>query len=245
MRIMLAGDTHGNLTHIRYLIGEALEKKCDAIFVLGDFGFWPHSENGIKFIEQLETLLELAELDLFWLDGNHENHDILDVVVENGDRDDKDFVLITPRIRYAPRGHVWVWGETKFMALGGAFSVDRSARELGVSWWNQEMLTWGQAEKASKSGKVDILLCHDGPANVDYNKHLALKGFPLWKKCINSEENKRRINYVVNQVMPKSIFHGHIHMRYSDKVKFGHGDVYVEGLDCDFRYEDSWCLIDV
>ena len=42
MRILLAGDTHGNTTHVRYLIDVAVDQGCDRIFQLGDFGAWEH-----------------------------------------------------------------------------------------------------------------------------------------------------------------------------------------------------------
>jgi hypothetical protein len=67
------------------------------------------------------------------------------------------FVEVTDRILWAPRGHRWTWQGVRFLALGGAFSIDRQYRKLDSGrwgWFKEEVIT-PRAGEAGHSRRAD------------------------------------------------------------------------------------------
>jgi Calcineurin-like phosphoesterase len=131
-RLLLAGDCHGDIDHVGWLIERAQEKYCTALFVLGDFGYWEHTDGGL-FLDQCSDLAAMTGVTIYWLDGNHENHTWLRkrYLTELVPRDEWGFVQIRMGLYHAPRAHRWTWQGRTFMALGGAYSIDKEGRLKG------------------------------------------------------------------------------------------------------------------
>ncbi|WPH57826.1 hypothetical protein [Mycobacterium phage WXIN] len=240
-RIMCLGDTHGNTNWTAWAIEYAAENGCDAIIQVGDFGLgW---DQGQFFRAVNEALVE-HDITLYWVDGNHENHDALSkrVVAHAGSSDPADRVPWsydeTPRIIHLPRGHRWEWWGVAWMALGGAASVDRLNRTPGLSWWPGETLATEDIEYASRPGDVDVVIAHDAPYGVDIPK-IGIgtpntdSGFP--HMClVESGEHRRAVRAVVDAVRPRLYIHGHYHLRYQAFYELPGGErTLVQGLDCD------------
>src|SRR6478609_1819971 len=117
MKIAFAGDWHANtdwaVRAIEYARGEGAEH----ILHLGDYGY--DFEPGFR--NKVELALAQAHIKLWFVDGNHENFTWLyqQPVSENGLR------RISEHVYHLPRGFRWEWAGYKFLAVGGAFSVDR------------------------------------------------------------------------------------------------------------------------
>lgn len=211
MRILAVGDTHGNtewVTKVVYPNAERLE--VDLILQVGDFGFWPHYGWGKDFLYKLSHQALKTEIPVFWIDGNHDNHDVLE---ENG-MFESDYPVPVPGyegIVYLPRGIVVEFDGLSFLMLGGAHSIDEHSRILGVSWWEQELITEAQAMKAMSHGQVDVMICHDAPEVVDVpGPHAAWKDdFP------KSRANRSVLQQVFQVAEPELLVHGHHHVRYS------------------------------
>ena len=275
--LLLAGDTHGNTYQIKYLIPKALRQNADAIFVLGDFGYWEHYFDGVMFLDETDALLHEAGLELFWLDGNHENHQLLrrrylgehfedkfteekynrlnKSLSENASPDMEDipcfnnwgFAKVREHIWYVPRGTRWTWRDKKFLACGGAFSVDRYYRKQGVSFWQEETITDEDVEKSIGDGSpIDILLCHDVPAGVDIQYIFALSG-KRFTVSPESEENRQRLRQIASAVRPTHVYHGHYHQYYTTYARYGPDEntTLVTGLDCDGSGPDSYTFLDL
>lgn len=251
MRILFAGDTHGDANHIRSLLQRAQKTESEAVFVLGDFGIWDHSDQG-AFTHDVSKFSQLARIPVYFLPGNHDNYDLLEKWEKENERDEDGFVQVLPNVLYSPRGHRWEWGGAKFMSLGGAYSVDkgwrvednrkllRTARmraEMGLSlnakhryvlrtgqyyWWEQEEITDSELEYALRPGAVDVLLTHDKPrASV-----------PGWnrKDILECRPNQDKIQAVVDAKKPRFLLHGHLHYPYEQVIAAG---TVVRSLDCD------------
>lgn len=228
MKILAAGDIHGSITHARYLLESARRVGCQGILQVGDFGYMPQRST---FHAQFSELASTADIDVFWLDGNHENFAALEQVVDvESDYPQK----MLERLTYLPRGCTWTWDGLRFMALGGAYSADRAGRTEGVSWWPQELITDVQVQRAVGRGRVDIMFSHDAPEGVCPIVSSAYKDDAV------SRENRLAVTSVVQAVQPRLLVHGHYHYRYASHF----GDTFVEGLDCDGAGEDSWLVID-
>ena len=90
-----------------------------------------------------------------------------------------------------------------------------------------------------EGGPADVLVAHDCPAGVDI-PGLA-ESAHLWpaEELIVAEAHRRRLRFVVDQVRPRTVWHGHYHRRYSARTDLGYGPLSVHGLDCDESTLDS------
>lgn len=245
MRLLLAGDVHGDGNHLLYLFKMAEQFDADRIFALGDFGFWEHRPDGIEFLQEAELMVDKFGFPLYWLDGNHENHSMLrkvyaDKVVDEG------MWEIRPGVLYSPRGNRFTWDGVKFMTVGGAYSIDKNYRRPGTSWWPQETLDNDDVLRAIDDGsKVDIILSHDLPAGIDMAAIMRWRGFD-YHTIPDSEQNRRRLRSICDAVLPDFLWHGHYHMNYFQElpIAFGNHLLKVRGLACNDMGQDSWTIID-
>lgn len=231
-KLMLAGDWHGNTMWAVKAIHHAKRNGADTILQLGDFGYWRDGIEGLdtrKYFRVMHRTLEECGIDLYWIDGNHEDHSC----IENTPGATALTLAGYRRITHLPRGFRWDWWGMTWMALGGAYSVDKPWRHEGVSWWPEESLTDEQIAYATRPGNVDVIVAHDAPFGVDIpGIGPAHKGgqFPI-DQLVASEEHRRKVAHVVDAVSPTMFFHDHYHVRYQNW--YGPHRMYVAGLDCD------------
>lgn len=228
MKVLLAGDTHGNLPHVRYVLDQALLAGVTTVMQVGDFGYWPHMA---PFHDRVDELASKVGVRWLWLDGNHENFDALEAAV--------DVIAAGPQqmgeaLWYLPRASTWEEAGCRFMALGGAYSIDKAYRLEGVSWWAQELITAAQVDRALDRGRVDVLLTHDAPEGV------CPIVSPDYKDDSISRGNRKAVSAVMEASQPQLLAHGHFHHRYSARVD----RTQVEGLGRDDSGADSWIVID-
>lgn len=227
-RVAFAGDWHGNPTWAVRAIEHAHTKLADRIVHLGDFGylFYP------RFVRPVERTLEELGMHLLFVDGNHDNHQMLAglPVWPSGLR----AVGAANRIWWMPRGFRWEWHGLRWLALGGAHSVDGGVRRRsGQSWWPQERITPVQAEAAIAGGPADIMVTHDCPDGVDIP---GLDESATWfdpAEIVRSEEHRTIVGAVVREVRPAWLWHGHYHRRHTTQADLGGWQMTVTGLDCD------------
>lgn len=254
MRILMAGDTHGDLVHVRYLLQVAQQERCDCIFVLGDFGYWEHEPEGGRFLDRVNTNANMKNVPVYFLDGNHDKTSLL---LEKYDhevyQDNEGFLIVRDYVRYARRGHQWSWDDVGFMALGGAYSVDKQSRleretksgKPGSLWFPEEEMTDEELDDylvQTPIRDVDVILAHDMPraASPGWNrKH--------FDECI---PNQRRLQHAMQVLKPVLYLHGHLHYRYTDRVGIWadgepgtiEHDCIVEGLDCNTNDQQAYVL---
>lgn len=235
-RVLLAGDVHMRTKQVEYLIRMAKAEGCEAIFQLGDLGFWAHMQDGMQFLFKVGKMLDHENIDLYWIDGNHDNHSLL-WSYKHPLRD--GWPMIAPRIYYCPRGTRWTWRGVKFIGVGGGFSIDKEYRKPEKSWWFQETITDEQVIAAS-TDLVDVMLCHDVP-------WLVKLPFTDYKNDLETEMNRRQLLKIAEAVKPKLIVHGHYHQRlfnYLESWTVGRA-IPVVGLDRDGSHELSWVVFDL
>jgi len=228
-RVMLAGDWHGAAAWGVAAIEHAQRNHCDVIIQLGDFGFWckDHPASA-RYLDALEKALDKANITLYWVDGNHEDHARLWPM----QHEHKPWVTLNAynHIVYLPRGYRWQWWDKTWMALGGGVSVDKEWRTEGIDWWPQEEITEEDVAHASREGNVDIVVAHDAPKGVNIpgigpiNKQRP--GENPWPIHIlyQAEKHREKMRQVWNATHPDWWFHGHYHVPY--EAFFGaHGKV--------------------
>lgn len=235
--ILFAGDFHGNLPHVKHVIAAAKKTEANKIVQLGDFSFvW----NGTDRLKKLQDELP-PSMDLYFLDGNHENFDLLEALGATQDAD--NFVQLAPNIFYLPRGFAWEWDGIRFMSIGGAYSVDKHSRTQGSSWWPQETIKFEDYERAIQKGPVDVLLSHDCPelplALSEYLQGEGILGTGSFEADVLSQSNRMVLAHIAAQIHPKLILHGHYHHRYNGMWH----EATVVGLDCDNTGQRSWVVM--
>lgn len=270
--LMLAGDVHGYFNHVITLLDRARNKGVPRIFQLGDFGAWEHTADGVEYFDDVSRYAEQRGVTVYFLGGNHDNERL--VMEMYGDvRDEEGFVRVRKNLYMAPRGHVWEWGGTRFIALGGAYSVDkewrlqlervdqfkaerRAARvgevpadKSGTLWFPEEEMTDAQfmeiMDRVTENwGTVDVVLSHDKPRGS--NPPWSRKDLP---ECL---PNQNRLQHALVELRAKRLYHGHLHFPYTDRIPTRDGQyAWVFGLDCDpraaehhnYRVEDSYTIV--
>lgn len=228
MRLLVVGDTHGDPDTVRKAYGVAVGHEVDYFVQVGDFGYWEHTASGRSFLDRCSNLAVSTGIPLVFLDGNHENHPLLWDTYVGSAKTPEGFWTVRPGLHYAPRAMRWVWGAKSFLAVGGAYSIDKSVRTPGSSWWATEEISVDEMDAARKGGKVDILLTHDAPLSVDPFEGRSVMVFP------ETRANRAKVDSIVEAVRPEILIHGHFHIRYSDV--YVHRDAFetrIEGLAAD------------
>lgn len=220
---ILAGDWHGSFSQAETVIRHAHSQGIDTIFQVGDFGIWDHTTK--KFLNRMESLLKQWEIELYFIDGNHENFDMLyrKKVLEDGTR------YVTDHITYIPRGYRWKWHGLTFLGLGGAVSIDKGFRIEGRSWWAQEALTDNDILWAKTGGPpVDVMITHDSPASApntvtdDWQGQVGAMKYYGKEALAACTDHRKRLQEVTDVAVPRLLFHGHYHT-YMNGI-YLHGD---------------------
>ena len=165
--IYVTGDMHGVQNRLIYSKEEKLWTEQDVVIVCGDFGFL-FRNNDVEncFLDDLSH----RPYTLCFVDGNHENFPAIYAYPEEtwcGGRIHR----IRKNVLHLMRGQVFEIQGKKIFTFGGAYSRDRSRRELGVSYWEEEIPTPSDYREADRNlqahgCRVDLVLTHQAPQSI-------------------------------------------------------------------------------
>lgn len=226
-RFIIAGDWHGSAMEALDVISEAHVRDIPVIIHVGDFGIW---RNDKPFLNKVESALDQYGIELYFIDGNHENFDMLYAksFKEDGTR------YVRNHISYLPRGHRWEWQGVSFMALGGAASIDRKFRKEGYDWWPHELLTEHDIAKAIEGGPVDVMFTHDSPSTAPNAITDNLSGQMNARRSFGTQAletctwHRTQLARVTDAVVPKMLFHGHYH-QFMQGTYTHKGEIHARG----------------
>lgn len=260
-RIMLLGDTHGNLNFIKNrVIPAASGMGVRWIYQVGDFGYWEHTLEGSTFLNEIDQALTGTGMDLVFIPGNHDKVSL----IPNRYNLIQGFYHIRAGIWYAPNGTHWKVSKTGFLVLGGAYSIDKQMRldeeaEKARKIFNSRIKNkyeyseayiaeqaraetvetlWFPEEEMTDT-ELDNILASVDASEVDvilahdkpFMSNPGIKLLPI-DECI---PNQRRLQKAVTALQPKLFVHGHLHVRYRDTIRCGDNNEFtvVEGLGAD------------
>ncbi|MFE6966810.1 metallophosphoesterase [Agromyces sp. NPDC057679] len=218
-RVAIAGDWHGQSTWVQVIIPRLAKQHPDVQTILhvGDFGIWPGS-SGKKFLNSVDYWVKQAQQSgsklcrIIVTLGNHEDHGRLEARFASKPG---ELIKLSETVWVLPRPHRFTLNGVSFLSLGGAASVDYSARREGHTWWPEETVTDAQVDAAVSGGPADIMITHEtvngGTPEVEQTLASNPMRWPL--HALNySAESRSRVTSVWNRVRPRALFHGHMHI---------------------------------
>ncbi|WP_246081774.1 metallophosphoesterase [Nocardioides litoris] len=221
----LVGDLEGERdAAVRWLRALGNRGDVQVVFQLGDlrFGMGPEPQ---AYLAAIDQVCARYDLELYGINGNHENWDELDRRWRAPASVDAEGRLaplaVTDRVTLLPRGHRWSLGGRTFVALGGAPSINRHLLTEGVDWWPSEVVLDEHVDAVVAGGYADVMLTHDSPSapwctppvaeilrrNADDNP----SDWPQ-SSLDDAEEGLARMTRAVLGVRPAFLAHGHFHV---------------------------------
>ncbi|MEG0681239.1 MAG: metallophosphoesterase [Eubacterium sp.] len=147
--------------------------KNDYLIICGDFGgIWNKSPERMKMLNELDA----RNFTTLWIDGNHENFNLLNSYPVNEWNGGKVH-FIRPSIIHLMRGQVFTIDGLSFFTMGGGYSVDKCFRKPDQSWWPQEMPSKEEYAEALENLKlhenaVDYIITHAAKTSIVKNYYL-------------------------------------------------------------------------
>lgn len=226
-RFVIIGDTHGNRGWlIEFLKSQKKAHDIEVAFVVGDFGYWEHTASGIKFLEELSYWLKELGITLYFIRGNHENHEMLKSY--NGESFTGDTpVEIRERLLWVPDACALELVETAgegyltALTLGGAYSIDQRSRLQGKDYWSDEIITESIFHQAldTELNEYNLLLSHD-TSNYAFQglinssaRNYGFLGEEMERAC---NIQRQYISEVIDAKRIRVNIHGHHHHGYGE-----------------------------
>jgi DNA repair exonuclease SbcCD nuclease subunit len=173
-RIFITGDKHGTFSPFFGLAAKNELRPSDILIIAGDAGYiWDRN-----YPSKIETLQQLFPGVVAFIDGNHENHALLnsmEVESWNGGRVHR----AGERVFHLMRGEIYSIYETRIFTFGGARSVGIDRREDGFSWWKKKGISWwpeeeptpaeiayGERQLAAHLHEIDYVISHETPLSA-------------------------------------------------------------------------------
>ena len=212
--IAFVGDLHGKLTAFEHTAAQALNRGCTTIIQVGDFWIYDGPKELPKLQRTLRRIcpdgIKLSDIDYRFIDGNHENFDVLDP-------DAVGPVQMSDNVTYMPRGSRAHLAGADILFFGGASSTDREHRTEGKDWWPAENITTAQAERITDAPvePVDVLVTHE-TTNPAFDTLCAHGGHARDK--LNDpagETNRAHLDSIVAHTRPRVQVHGHHHTQHT------------------------------
>ena len=217
--VILRGDTHADIfemsTSISLLKNRYnINNKSDMYYIiLGDFGFTWNTERLNEYNNITSNLPE--NIYILFIDGNHENFDILDKLPKE-DKFGSTVGKLNNNTYHLRRGNIYNIENNSFFCMGGAVSIDKCRRVIGSSWWSREQPSTEEIRYAinnliKHNKDVDYILTHTCSEQIlDNNIEILTGGHNKYKiedGCIV----KKMLSWVYTNVKYKKWFFGHFH----------------------------------
>ncbi len=222
MILCAAGDIHGAIDQLFAEVlafEEALGVRFDAVLHVGDFGVWPDPSRVDKATRRHDGAGDFsrwlkegrsAPRPTILIKGNHEDFAWID---------QQPMRELLPGLRYLPNGqvHELIDGNETLRVggLGGCFGPSNFERPSATLQGSAKR-HYTQDEIGALCGRmpIDILLTHDAPAGVRFDRH---------RRGIGYVSEARGLDELVSRTQPRVCFFGHHHTRI---------DVEVAGVAC-------------
>jgi hypothetical protein len=215
MNILAVGDVHRSFGDFNMFLNKT---HPDIVLQCGDFGYWPrepiseiYGRNNPRYPKKRPAPKVPEGTAVCWCDGNHEDHESLAL---------RETDEIWPNVHYMPRGSILELPDgRRVMFFGGAASIDRSSRKLGIDWFPEEAICDADIRDMAYEGPVDIVISHTCPKEFPINMR---KNFGYF-----NDSSRLALSYVLDHYRPSLWYFGHWHHYMTGYTK----DCRWSGLD--------------
>lgn len=211
--VYFTGDTHGVMRKVRNFANQNELTENDTIVILGDVGanyFLDWRDDVAKF------MLQTSKTNILCIHGNHEarpsNIESYHLTEWNGGMvwvEDK-----FPNIKFAKDGEIYDMEGTKYLVIGGAYSVDKQYRTQNVDWWEDEQPSdeiKQYVEQQIEERDFDVVLSHTCP-----QKYTPTEMFlPGLDQSIIDKSTEEWLDKIEDKIDYKAWLCGHWH---TDKI---------------------------
>ena len=213
MATFLKGDIHGNLFEIIEFINRFDLGENDNIIILGDCGIaWRKDRKDLD--QNIKLWNECSNgVKLYFLDGNHENFNILNSLpIEN------NMGKIADNIYHLRRGQIYEFEGKKILVCGGADSIDKYRRVEKFTWWKEETISQETIDSIPV-GHYDYVLTHCCPRTIFDNNKIYLSTLQF----LDEDKINHNSEDMLEQLKDKITFdhwcfaHYHINRNLDDK----------------------------
>ena len=214
MATFLKGDIHGNLFEVIEFINRFELGENDNIIILGDCGIaWRKDRKDLD--QNIKLWNEYSNgVKLYFLDGNHENFNILNSLpIEN------NMGKIADNIYHLRRGQIYEFEGKKILVCGGADSIDKYRRVENFTWWKEETISQETIDNIP-AGHYDYVLTHCCPRSIFDNNRVYLSTLQF----LNENKINHNSEDMLEQLKDKITFDhwcfGHYHINRNLDNKF-------------------------
>ncbi len=240
MKILFCGDFHANWSEVHRMLDHHLDGSIDLVVQVGDFGYWP---NSIREMYGVENLLDDRDMQLLFVDGNHENHEALAELEAPGPFFGS--MKVTNHIHWMPRGSILEYEDLKIGFFGGASSLDKQWRTPGYDWFSTETPTDEDLQvlydNVVRYGTPDVMITHEVPIiagpRYDEGHHGAM--FPKVDRDIADRLRKGIMMQAYDIVQANLWFYGHHHQSMVE-YNVGQWKTDFYGLGMDMQPDANW-----
>lgn len=210
--VLVVTDWHRATLPVYRVIRKAKELGVKTIIHCGDLGYNFNNIHNNLFEKTLSKELKNSDLQMIWLDGNHDNQPWLNSLktLDNGfKRTGK-----SNRLFYAPRGQRWQMAGRNLGALGGAITVNAFKYKEGITVFKDEQDVTDENVEALGYEKLDVLFTHEAPQGTQLENTLKLTD----KDVINTSLTRDRILKAVHNTKPELVISGHWHEYENNEI---------------------------
>ena len=227
-RVFVTGDKHGSFLPLFGLVEKNNITENDILIIAGDAEYVWNED----YIYRVETLQQTFPGTVAFIDGNHENHPLLNSMEVKKWNDGKVH-KVGERVLHLMRGEIYSINRQKIFTFGGARSNDRDRRILGESWWLEEEPTpeefeYGRKQLVDNLNKIDYVITHETP--------LSARAAISRKKQIDADYHLPAILESWYQMIAtgagfKKWYFGHMHVNQliSPQLRAVHSDILLIG----------------
>ena len=214
MATFLKGDIHGNLFEVIEFINRFELGENDNIIILGDCGIaWRKDRKDLD--QNIKLWNECSNgVKLYFLDGNHENFNILNPLsIEN------NMGKIANNIYHLRRGQIYEFEGKKILVCGGADSIDKYRRVENFTWWKEETISQETIDNIP-AGHYDYVLTHCCPRSIFDNNKVYLSTLQFLDENKINHNSEDMLEQLKNKITFDHWYFGHYHINRDLDNKF-------------------------
>ncbi len=218
--VYFTGDIHGVPWKITRFVERMKLTRNDTIVILGDVGANYYLD---ERDERMKSALDSLEVDILCIHGNHEVRpaNIPSYKMQEWKKGQVWCEDKYPNLKFAKDGEIYLLEGRRYIAIGGAYSVDKFYRQArGIGWWEDEQPSnkiKAYVEKQISANNFEIILSHTCPHKYEPTD-MFLPGIDQSKVDKSTEEWLDKIEEKYDY---QGWFCGHWHIdRQVDKLHF-------------------------